>query len=67
MIVSIEMINKRIALINRERNIDLILNHNAGGYRIESHNGGRDVSPRISKKELVAWLEGFFACMYKQY
>ena len=67
MIVSMGMLRRRIAIMNKELRQDFHIDHSYGGYRVVNNRESHDVSPRLKKAELIAWLEGFFACMYKQY
>ena len=67
MIVSMGMLRRRIVIMNKELRQDFHIDHSYGGYRVVNNRESRDVSPRLKKAELIAWLEGFFACMYKQY
>ena len=67
--VPITFIRKRLKIINRELGLDFTLSHGSGagysGYRIEARRGSVDVSPRMNKAELVAWLDGFLAGAFK--
>lgn len=65
--VPITFINKRLEIINRELGLDFTLNHSYGGYRVEAKRGSVDVSPRMKKAELVAWLDGFWAGAFNIY
>lgn len=67
MTVSMEMIRRRLDVMARKTKVDFELDHGYGGYRVVSHRGSRDVSPRLKKGELVAWLDGFWSGIYKQY
>lgn len=67
MTVTMTMIRRRIAIINKELHQDFHIDHFHGGYRVVNSGESHDVSPRLKKGELIAWLEGFFACMFKQY
>ena len=67
MTISIGMIQKRLEIMNTKLHTDFELEHHYGGYRIVNKRGSVDVSPRLKKAELVAWLNGFFSCLYKQY
>ena len=67
MTVSMGMLRRRIAIMNKELRQDFHIDQSYGGYRVVNNRESHDVSPRLKKAELIAWLEGFFACMYKQY
>jgi hypothetical protein len=65
--ITIVFLNKRLEIINRELGLDFTLDHSYGGYRVEARRGSVDVSPRMKKAELVAWLDGFWAAAFKIY
>lgn len=67
MIVSMEMIHKRLSVMNDALRTDFELYRACGGYQIVNKRGSKNVSDTLNKAELVQWLNGFFACMYKQY
>ncbi len=37
----------------------LALDHNAGGWRVTNATGSRDISPRLSARDMLIWLDGF--------
>lgn len=49
-----DMLNK-----DTDNRYDFSIGHAYGGVRLESHNGSRDVSPRLSKGELSQWMHAF--------
>lgn len=65
--VTIGFIHKRLEIINNELGLDFTLSHGYSGYRVEAKRGSIDVSPRMKKAELVAWLDGFWAGAFKIY
>lgn len=50
---------KRRMLYLRGQGIDININTNANGYRAENVNGDRNISPRLSLREMIDWLEAF--------
>ena len=45
----------------RSQGFDLQVDKNIAGYRVQTGDGRRDISPRINGKELELWLEAFEA------
>lgn len=40
---------------------DVAVNTNAGGYRLESGDGTRDIGPRLqTRREFLTFLDGFY-------
>lgn len=51
-------IARRVSYLNGQ-GIGIKVNTNAGGYRIEDADSNRDISPRLTAREMVDWLDAF--------
>ena len=52
-------LNQIISRINKYHDEFLQLDHNAQGYRLMTHQGSRDLSPRLKPTMMRLWLEAF--------
>lgn len=48
-----------VSRINANNRTTLQLDHNAQGYRLMTHGGVRDISPRLKPTMMRLWLEAF--------
>lgn len=39
------------------------LGHQVGGYRLHTDDESRDISPRLSRKNMILWLGAFITLM----
>jgi hypothetical protein len=49
----------------REMGIDIEVEWAMGRPRCVSKKGSKDLSPRLSKPEMVIWLDGFMVCVFE--
>lgn len=53
-----QAIERRLTYL-RGHGIDIAVNTNSAGWRVETIDGSRDISPRLTGKEMVDWLNAF--------
>jgi hypothetical protein len=60
----ISFLERRVQILAKDLGVDLYIERGNGGYRLTV--GGRvDLSPRLTLKELDAWIDGFWTATYR--
>lgn len=59
-----KILEQVVQILNRTHPIvPISINTAYEGYRIETNQGGKDLSPRLKAGEMALWLDGFRAGM----
>jgi hypothetical protein len=58
------LLKQYVDSINHLYGLRLELNKIESGYRVMDRRGSRDISPRLSAREMWAWLNGFWDALY---
>lgn len=56
-------LERRLERLGAMMQTSLRLDRNGFGYRVESANGSRDISPRLSLSRMIDWVEAGIAVM----
>jgi len=57
--VTNEELENYARLLSKSTGIEYCVDHAYGKVRLMTADGGRDVSPRLSKGELIFWMDAF--------